>query len=154
MSKSKAPLVMLEQMVMLLVFALAAALCLQAFVLSDASSRESEARDRAANLCQSMAEVMRTNGGSAPEAATAVLGDGWQCETGLFTVPLNEDMTAYTESGFPYEGTPYRLMVLASGTVLNGQAPGLDGAEIAVLTPDTGEKLFSLEVLWQVEVTA
>lgn len=30
--RSKAPLVMMEQMVMLLVFALAAALCLQAFV--------------------------------------------------------------------------------------------------------------------------
>ncbi len=152
MNKSKAPLVMLEQMVMLLVFALAAALCLQAFVLSDASSRKSEARDRAANLCQSMAEVMRTNGGSAPEAATTILGDGWQCETGLFIVPLNEDMTAYTAGGFPYEGAPYRLETFASETVLNAQIPGLDGAEIVVRAAD-GEELFSLEVLWQVEVT-
>ncbi|MCI9425675.1 MAG: hypothetical protein HFF30_08945, partial [Flavonifractor sp.] len=45
--RSKAPLVMMEQMVMLLVFALAAALCLQAFVRSDAQSKHSEARDRA-----------------------------------------------------------------------------------------------------------
>ena len=37
--RSKAPLVMMEQMVMLLVFALAAALCLQAFVRSDAQSK-------------------------------------------------------------------------------------------------------------------
>ena len=149
MNKSKAPLVMLEQMVMLLVFALAAALCLQAFVLSDASSRKSEARDRAALLCQSMAEEMRLNGGSAPEAATAVLGDGWQCETGLFIIPLNEDMTAYTESGFPYEEAPYRLEVYAPSY----QASGLDGADIHVMTPDR-ETLFSLEVMWQVEVTA
>ena len=39
--KSKAPLALMEQMVMLLVFALAAALCLQAFVQSDRLSRES-----------------------------------------------------------------------------------------------------------------
>ena len=151
--KSKAPLVMLEQMVMLLVFALAAALCLQAFVKSDAASRESEARDRAALLCQSMAEEMRLNGGNPAEAANAVLGDECQCETGLFIVPLNEDMTAYVESGFPYEGAPYRLEVYASETVLNAQVPGLVGAEIGVRAAD-GETLFSLEVLWQVEVTA
>ena len=152
MRKSKAPLVMLEQLVLLLVFALAAALCLQAFVKSDASSRESEARDRAALLCQSMAEEMRLNGGNPAEAAIAVLGDDWQCETGLFNVPLNEDMTAYTASGFPYEGAPYRLETFASETVLNAQIPRLDGAEILVREED-GEELFSLEVLWQVEVT-
>ena len=50
--KSKAPLALMEQMVMLLVFALAAALCLQAFVQSDRLSRESEARAHAAVLCQ------------------------------------------------------------------------------------------------------
>ena len=33
--KSKAPLALMEQMVMILVFALAAALCLQAFVKSE-----------------------------------------------------------------------------------------------------------------------
>ena len=45
--RSKAPLAMMEQMVMVLVFALAAALCLQAFVKSDRMSKEMEARDRA-----------------------------------------------------------------------------------------------------------
>ena len=146
--KSKAPLVMLEQMVMLLVFALAAALCLQAFVRSDAASRQSEARDRAVNLCQSMAEEMRLNGGNPAEAAEALL-EGWQCETGLFRVPLNEDMTAYTESGFPYEGAPCFLEVYAASY----QAPGLDGADIHITTRD-GEDLFSLEVYWQAEVAA
>lgn len=146
MNRSKAPLVLLEQMVMLLVFALAAALCLQAFVKSDALSRESEARDRAVTLCQSMAEVMRTNGGSAPEAATAVLGD-WQCNTGRLLIPLNEDMTSYTGGGFPYEDAPYFLEVYAPSC----EAPGLDGADIHVMTAG-GETLFSLEVLWQKEV--
>ena len=44
--KSKAPLMLMEQMIMLLVFALAAALCLQAFVKSEQLSSRSENRDR------------------------------------------------------------------------------------------------------------
>ena len=48
--RSKAPLAMMEQMVMLLVFALAAALCLQAFVKSDQLSQQGEVRDRAVTL--------------------------------------------------------------------------------------------------------
>ena len=40
--KSKAPLMLMEQMIMLLVFALAAALCLQAFVKSEQLSSRSE----------------------------------------------------------------------------------------------------------------
>lgn len=146
--RHKPPLILMEQMIMLLVFALAAALCLQAFVRSDAASRQSEARDRAVNLCQSMAEEMRLNGGNPAEAAEAVL-EGWQCETGLFRVPLNEDMTAYAESGFPYENAPYFLEVYTASY----QTPGLDGADIHITTRD-GEDLFSLEVCWQAEVTA
>ena len=38
--RSKAPLALMEQMVMVLVFALAAALCLQAFALADRISRQ------------------------------------------------------------------------------------------------------------------
>ena len=66
--KSRAPLALMEQMVMLLVFALAAALCLQAFVRSDNISRQSEARDRAAMLVQSAAEAIQSYGGDACDA--------------------------------------------------------------------------------------
>ena len=58
--KSKAPLLLMEQMIMLLVFSLAAALCLQAFVKSDASSRRIQNRDAAVNLVQNVAEVARS----------------------------------------------------------------------------------------------
>ena len=66
--RSKAPLALMEQMVMILVFAVASALCLQAFAQSELISRRGEDRDRAAVLCQSVAEVVRSNGGgpSAP----------------------------------------------------------------------------------------
>ena len=61
--RSKAPLVLIEQMVMLLVFALASALCLQAFVKSDAISVRSEEKGRAAIAAQNAAEVIRHKGG-------------------------------------------------------------------------------------------
>lgn len=46
--KSKAPLALMEQMVMLLVFALAAALCMQAFVKSEEVSLSSDTKSSAA----------------------------------------------------------------------------------------------------------
>ena len=150
MNKSKAPLVMLEQMVMLLVFALAAALCLQAFVKSDAASRESEARDRAANLCQSMAEIMRTNGGDSQAAANAVFGSEWQCDPAWFIVPLNEDMTPDMTSKPSYQDAAYRLEIYPPSC----RTAGLDGATIMVMKREPyGEVLFSIDVMWQVEVT-
>ncbi len=66
--KSKAPLALMEQMVMLLVFALAAALCLQAFVKSDQISQRSQAKSSAALAAQNMAEVIRHSGGSLENA--------------------------------------------------------------------------------------
>ena len=53
--RSKAPLAMIEQTVMVLVFALAAALCLQVFVWCDRQSRDSAARDQAVLCAQSAA---------------------------------------------------------------------------------------------------
>lgn len=66
--KSKAPLVLMEQMVMLLVFALAAALCLQAFVKSDEISLRSQARSNAALAAQNIVEQLRHSGGSLEHA--------------------------------------------------------------------------------------
>lgn len=59
--KSKAPLVLMEQLVMLLVFALAAALCVQAFALSDRTSAWNAARDRAVLEAQNAAEALKGN---------------------------------------------------------------------------------------------
>lgn len=61
--KSKAPLMLIEQIMLLLVFAFVAALCMQAFVKSDKIAAQSEARDRAVVLAQTAAETIRHNGG-------------------------------------------------------------------------------------------
>ena len=72
--KSKAPLALMEQMVMLLVFALAAALCLQAFVKSDEISLRSQAKSNAALAAQNAAEIIRHSGSSLENALIELAG--------------------------------------------------------------------------------
>lgn len=57
--KNKASLALMEQLVILLVFALCAALCLQAFVAADGIARENQARDQALILAQNTAESLK-----------------------------------------------------------------------------------------------
>lgn len=59
--RSKAPLVMMEQLVMVLVFALTAALCVQIFVLSEKLSIKASATDRASLMAQNVAERMKAD---------------------------------------------------------------------------------------------
>ena len=63
--RSKTPLVLMEQLVMVLVFAMAAAICLQVFGLSDRLSKENEARAEAALLAQNTAEELKSSYGEA-----------------------------------------------------------------------------------------
>ena len=67
--RSKAPLALMEQTVMILVFALAAALCLRVFVWSSQMSRHIEARDRAAVEAQCAAEIIKSEGSGGDSAA-------------------------------------------------------------------------------------
>lgn len=87
--RSKAPLAMMEQMVMILVFALAAALCLQAFVQSDQMSKESEERDRALAEAQSAAEVIQYTGGDFQRAAAILNASVWQED--VFSINYGRD---------------------------------------------------------------
>ena len=74
--RSKAPLALMEQLVMVLVFALAAALCVQVFVLSGQTSRWNESRDRALVEAQNAAEILKGLSGDY-EAACAACGGQW-----------------------------------------------------------------------------
>lgn len=70
--KNKASLVLMEQAVMLLVFALAAALCLQCFGAAGAISGETALRDEAVLLAQNTAEQLKA--GLIPAAVPGELG--------------------------------------------------------------------------------
>ena len=75
--KAKAPLAMMEQIIMVLVFALAAAICLRAFVWAGDLSRQTDAESQALLRAESAAEVLKSCHGDYA-AAVSLLGGTWQ----------------------------------------------------------------------------
>lgn len=145
MTRSKAPLAMMEQMVMLLVFALAAALCLQAFVKSDSMSKDMEARDRAMVLCQNTAEAIRSTGG-AYDSACDLMGVP-------FPYPgLGKEATVlYYDEDWTLIDTDdcaFKLWIVP----LDSGADGLGKARISVEESGGSDEIFAIEVAWQEEV--
>lgn len=135
--KSKAPLIMMEQMVMILVFALAAALCLQAFVLSDQVSEKGQARDKAVVLCQNAAEVLQASGGDMAAAAT-LLGGGAYEEDSLM-IDYDKD----------WERAQGSMRYTLGASRLESGVPGLGSAAVWVRDEAGDEELFRLNVSWQ-----
>lgn len=146
--KRKAPLSMMELMVMIAVFALASALCLQAFVRSDQVSRRSEARDRAAVLCQSVAEAIQHNGGDFAAALRTVTGadpvSPGDAAAGMFFVDYDENWDLLTGGD-----TVYRLQIKE----IPNHVRGLGKAAVVLERGGGEEILFELEVTWQKGVT-
>ena len=122
--KSKAPLVMMEQIVMVLVFALAAALCLQTVVLSSKISEMTAAQNRAMIEAQNAAEAMK----SGDTVGETFFDGNWQ-------IIREEDSAEYRMKVFYTE---------------SGKLPVWQ-AEI-VLTTAEGEELVRIPVAGQTEV--
>ena len=123
--KNKAPLALMEQLIMVLVFALAAALCLQVYVFSAQVSRRCEAQSFAATAVQNVAERLKADSGNLD---TPLMGfdENWQ-ET-------DSDQAAY------------HILVQPEET----DVPGLGKATVSARTHD-GEDLFAVAVCWQEE---
>lgn len=145
--RRKAPLTMMELMVMTVVFALCAALCLQAFVESDRLSRRAQARDQAVVLCQSVAEMIRHNGGDLKSAMTQVNGtepvqrDGFGWFEGY-----DENWQIFSDGDRPVSSS-YTLRVME----LDSSLDGLGKANVEAFAWESGEmeSLFSIEIFWQ-----
>lgn len=135
--RSKSPLALMEQVVMVLVFALAAALCLQVFVLSDQMSEKNQDTDRAVLLAQNTAETIKACGG-VEEAAEAVGGTVRQT---MWSSYYYEDLTPAPDAESGY----YHVDVLPR----NSGVEGLGQASIEVFRWDGNEGLFALNVAWQ-----
>ena len=73
--KSKAPLALIELVIMVLIFALAAALCLQAFVWSHQQSETMALRDEAVLAVQNGAELIKSSKGDAEVVKEVNAGD-------------------------------------------------------------------------------
>ena len=133
--KQKASLALMEQAIMLLVFALAAALCLRAFFWANTRSLESTNRDRALMELQSAAEVLKLHRGDFSAAAQA---HGGSVENGNWILTFDKSWNisgsgnAFTLSASPEQCTTDYL----AGAVLT-------------LTGENGNSLAELTVYWQ-----
>ena len=147
MRRSRAPLALMELTVMLLVFALAAALCIQAFVASSRQAGENGARDTALRLAQTAAETLKASGGSAAEAQLRAAEQlGGEVSQGIWYVLYDENWNV-TDDG---ESSAYRLE--AAPGPLGGFAPAEGLVQMRVRVAHEykdAEELVSLPVAWQ-----
>ena len=135
--RSKTPLALMEQVVMVLVFALAAALCLQVFVFSNQMSEKSRDTDRAVVLAQNTAELLKACGG-VEEASDTV---GGQIRQMLWSTYYDEDLKPVADQSSAY----YEVHTLPE----HSGVEGLGQATVDVIRFDANEPLFSLTVNWQ-----
>lgn len=124
--KNKAPLALIELTVMVLIFAVSAALCLQAFVWSDVRSSETAERDSAILHGETVAEVIKSCRGDF-DAAAGML-DGENAE-GVLRVYFDGELCA-------------------QACFAETENPLLGMAEITV-ADEAGQELFALTVCWQ-----
>ena len=124
--RSKAPLALMEQIIMILVFALAAAVCLQAFVYSDTLSKQGELRDLAVMRAQEMAEYCKAEQGDL-EKIGVMLG-AKRTNDGL-------------EADYPEDNIRVVLNIMESGDYI-------EQAKISVVAVG-GDEIFCIPVSWQ-----
>lgn len=124
--KSKAPLALMEQLIMILVFAVAAAVCMQAFVYSDHVSRESEQRDLALTMAQEVIENCKAENGDLDAVCQNIRAN--RTENGLLYPHAKEDIQVELQIT---ESTDY----LESATV--------------IAKNDAGEELCLIRTAWQ-----
>lgn len=135
--RSKAPLAVMEQVIMLLIFALTAAVCLRAFAWADSTSRHNQNRDFAMVQAQSAAAILQHNGGDFAAAAEQM---GGRVQQERWVIRYDGDWEQTEQTG------KFALQVSMKPTL-----PLMGAARITVA--DDGELLAELTVCWQ-EVAA
>lgn len=144
--RSKAPLALMEQLMMVLTFALAAAVCVQVFALSDKLSQHNAARDKATVLCQSVAETLHHNGGDVEAALTQASGAAPGARDGFgYFCSYDENWESLTGDRLQHSSYTLRVSQVDSGVAGLGKA----NVEAFAWRAGTMESLFALDVTWQ-----
>lgn len=136
--RSKAPLVLIEQIIMLLVFSIAAAICVRAFVYADQLSLEKELRDQAIIKAQTVAETYKYYSGNAENALNDIGG-----------IIENNKWITYWDGRWNIcddSQSQYKIVV----TNEKNNVKGLGTAELKVFSID-GKQIIILPVAWQEE---
>lgn len=134
--RNRSLLPLMEQICMIAVFALAAALCLQGFTLANRISKNQMSKDRAVVMAQNAAEVLKSVSGDFDEACTIYggshHGSNWYISyDGAWNPLTSRDGEVYSVQAFHREtGDP----LLGSATICVRQ---------------DSEILYTLTVSWQ-----
>lgn len=129
--KSKAPLALIELLVMILVFALSATICLRAFAHAENLSRKQEAKVHGTLAAQNTAELLKSTQGDY-ESVVETLG-GYQDGSGRYLIGDKDR----------HQQTACYLLI----TPLTDTDPYLASAMIQVFYDD--ETLLEITVAWQ-----
>ncbi len=132
--KRSASLVLLELLIMLLVFSLAAALCVRAFSWADSRSRQSAAEDMALLQAQNAGELLKQNRGDLAAAAQTYGGSG------------GEVWEIFYDENWKVTCGPAAYTLRAE--LVATDSPLLGGAEVTVADGE-GRILARLEIFWQ-----
>lgn len=124
--RSKAPLALMEQIIMILVFALAAAICLQAFVYSNHLSKTGEQRELAVTKAQQVTEYCKAKHGNLDNVSKAL--GGVRTSDGLKISYQDEEMDVV-------------LRVTESNSYM-------EKATVTVMEQG-GSEIYSMEIAWQ-----
>ncbi len=133
--KRNASLALIEQVIMLLILIVTAALCLRAFVWSDKQSLYYSHRDRAMVELQSAAEVLKSHNGDFLAAAESYGGNATQTQ---WVLDFDENWNITTATG------TYRICAAAI-------ACDVDYLGSAIVTVQTaeGDTFAELPISWQ-----
>ncbi len=135
--RSKTPLALMELVIMILIFSLAAALCLKAFLWSDSLSAASETRDKAVIQVQTAAETIKACSGDFAEAAS-ILGGQASADGQSLTIP-GQDFVLTAEK------RPVNTLHLGCAFLSAAPPPYSD-----VRVQDSlSEPIYTLEIFWQ-----
>ena len=132
--RNKAFLPLMEQILMIAVFAIAAAVCLSAFAAGNRISRERSALDEAVLLAQNTCELMKHAEGDMEKAAE-LTGGTWKGNELLIYFDANGDKT-------DADGAVYLVKACRSEP-----DSGVGQAEVTVTAGET--ELYSVSVAWQ-----
>lgn len=134
--KNKAPLPLMEQLIMVLIFSLTAAICMQGFATSDRISRRQEARDQAVIHVQNTAELLKLHAGDYSAVADALdLVSAKDC----WYLPFDSRWQPQTD----LQNARYLLEITPEAT----DSKLLGSASVSVYTGD--DLLFRITTAWQ-----
>ena len=136
--RNKSTLVLIEQIVMVLVFLLAATVCVRMFVLSETLSRRNEATDRAVLKVQNAAELLKYGGIS-----------GYIRETGAVRSGEDRFVVFYDSAWNPVLSEQQAVYTL-NVSYAEDKESGLWRAEVSIVSET--EELFGIPVTGQSEL--